>query len=263
MDYKTEMASFVSDVVAEAISGLERGLSPSWVAGARIAERLDAAFHSHGSMDSRRSHCELSLHATCQDQSVESGSPLIVPHAHPVLAYWLAGNPDVAMVSNVVSDRRDWRNSEAYSLLTEALGMTETGGIRLRSAGRSAPVVGFARDVDFTSDDRALLACFESPLNALRIHAEYLARVRRVPAAGDVTVTRSAHARTVDLTPRELQVLDHLATGMLASSIAARLSISPRTVHRHLGNIYAKLGTHDRLTTVLRADAVGILAGRS
>ncbi len=52
------------------------------------------------------------------------------------------------------------------------------------------------------------------------------------------------------LTARELEVLELLAQGLLATSIASRLSLSPRTVHKHLGNIYDKLGVHDRLVAV-------------
>ncbi len=35
--------------------------------------------------------------------------------------------------------------------------------------------------------------------------------------------------------------------------------ISPRTVNKHIENIYRKLGTHDRITTVLRGQAMGFL----
>lgn len=58
---------------------------------------------------------------------------------------------------------------------------------------------------------------------------------------------RRSQALRFGLTERELQVLDLLVQGMLATSIAARLDLSPRTVHKHLGNIYEKLGVHDRL----------------
>lgn len=58
---------------------------------------------------------------------------------------------------------------------------------------------------------------------------------------------------------RELEVLELLAQGLLATSIAARLGLSARTVHKHLGNIYRKLGVHDRLVAVSIARDEGIL----
>jgi DNA-binding NarL/FixJ family response regulator len=53
------------------------------------------------------------------------------------------------------------------------------------------------------------------------------------------------------LTARERAVLALLSEGMTAVAIAHRLAISPRTVHKHLENIYAKLGVTDRLGAVL------------
>ncbi|CAL9516387.1 hypothetical protein SUDANB95_03711 [Actinosynnema sp. ALI-1.44] len=61
------------------------------------------------------------------------------------------------------------------------------------------------------------------------------------------------------LTEREHEVLTVLAQGLTAEAIARRMDISPRTVHRHLQNVYRKLGTTDRLSTVLRAQSMGLL----
>ncbi|MHC8504121.1 LuxR C-terminal-related transcriptional regulator [Pseudonocardia artemisiae] len=40
-----------------------------------------------------------------------------------------------------------------------------------------------------------------------------------------------------------------------------RLAIAERTVHKHLQRTYAKLGVTDRLSAVLRAQRLGLLAG--
>ncbi|QFZ21138.1 LuxR family transcriptional regulator [Saccharothrix syringae] len=61
------------------------------------------------------------------------------------------------------------------------------------------------------------------------------------------------------LTDREQTVLAVLAEGLTAEAIARRMDISPRTVHRHLQHVYRKLGTTDRLSTVLRAQSLGLL----
>ena len=44
------------------------------------------------------------------------------------------------------------------------------------------------------------------------------------------------------LTPRERDVLEHCARGRTNDEIATALTLSPRTVERHLSNIYGKLG---------------------
>ncbi|GAA3431279.1 AAA family ATPase [Kutzneria kofuensis] len=61
------------------------------------------------------------------------------------------------------------------------------------------------------------------------------------------------------LTPRELTVLALAAESLTAEAIARRLGIATGTVQKHLENAYRKLGTGDRLTSVLRAQALGLL----
>jgi DNA-binding NarL/FixJ family response regulator len=67
---------------------------------------------------------------------------------------------------------------------------------------------------------------------------------------------RSAAARRAGLTARELEVLNLLAGGLSNPLIAERLVVSEHTVHRHVANIYAKLGVSSR------AAAVAAAAGR-
>ena len=49
-----------------------------------------------------------------------------------------------------------------------------------------------------------------------------------------------------ELTGREIQVLDLLATGRSSHEIATYLRVSVRTIHKHLEHVYPKLGVHDR-----------------
>jgi DNA-binding NarL/FixJ family response regulator len=80
----------------------------------------------------------------------------------------------------------------------------------------------------------------------------------RSPGSGAGAV-RPPDRRPGDLTPREHEVLLLLTEGLLARTIAKRLDLSTRTVETHLGNVYRKLGTHDRMLAVERARALGIL----
>jgi len=49
-----------------------------------------------------------------------------------------------------------------------------------------------------------------------------------------------------ELTAREIEVLQLVATGLSDAEVAARLVVSPRTVHSHLRSIYRKLGVGSR-----------------
>lgn len=53
-----------------------------------------------------------------------------------------------------------------------------------------------------------------------------------------------------DLTVREIEILEMLYQGLRNSEIAEKLSISPRTVEAHVGNIISKLGARSRTEAV-------------
>lgn len=55
------------------------------------------------------------------------------------------------------------------------------------------------------------------------------------------------------LTPRERQILQHMADGLPNKTIAARLQISERTVTTHVANIYTKLHVNNRVSAIQEA----------
>jgi len=63
---------------------------------------------------------------------------------------------------------------------------------------------------------------------------------------GAVTPARSS-VSPANLTDRELQVLRLIASGASNREIAATLVVSVRTIERHVSNVYAKLGVHNRI----------------
>ncbi|MCU0310955.1 MAG: response regulator transcription factor [Acidimicrobiales bacterium] len=68
----------------------------------------------------------------------------------------------------------------------------------------------------------------------------------------------AAAAPFSELTDRELQVLDHLASGATNPQIAGALHLSPRTVANHVSNILNKLHATDRTDAALRARDAGL-----
>ena len=61
-----------------------------------------------------------------------------------------------------------------------------------------------------------------------------------------------------DLTPRELEVLAHIAQGQSNRKIALSLSISEKTVKTHVGNILSKLHLSDRTQAAIYAHKHGL-----
>ena len=80
--------------------------------------------------------------------------------------------------------------------------------------------------------------------------------LRRVLAnAGEA----SRPSQEVDLTGRELEVLQGVARGERSKEIALRLGISERTVKAHLASIYSRLGVDSRAAAIAVAAQKGLL----
>jgi LuxR family maltose regulon positive regulatory protein len=77
------------------------------------------------------------------------------------------------------------------------------------------------------------------------------------PTAHDVS---SSSTPTEELSPSELRVLRYLPTNLSRPEIAGQLSVSVNTVNTHLRNIYAKLRTSNRSSTVQRARELRLLS---
>lgn len=60
------------------------------------------------------------------------------------------------------------------------------------------------------------------------------------------------------LTAREREILDLLASGRRTTAIAQRLFLSPKTVSNHLTNVFAKLEVADRTEAIIRARESGL-----
>jgi DNA-binding NarL/FixJ family response regulator len=62
---------------------------------------------------------------------------------------------------------------------------------------------------------------------------------------------RAAPDGASELTPRELEVLAHVAEGRTDGEIATLLYVSVRTVHKHLEHVYEKLGVRTRTAAAM------------
>ncbi len=61
------------------------------------------------------------------------------------------------------------------------------------------------------------------------------------------------------LSERELEVLELIADGLSRREIATRLIISSHTVKTHVRNLYSKLGVHNQMQAVKKAQGLGLL----
>ncbi|TFH74549.1 response regulator transcription factor [Cellulomonas sp. HD19AZ1] len=101
-------------------------------------------------------------------------------------------------------------------------------------------------------------------------HPEQLLDAVRRTHAGDALFAPAILARLVEhyvdrpaarpaLTPRETEVLAHVARGLSNDEVAAALVISVKTVKTHVGNLLAKLHARDRAQLVIAAYESGLV----
>lgn len=168
---------------------------------------------------------------------------------HPAVVSYLAPGDDrhPRRVSDV-TNQRAWSSSPAYreifsndrakyqlSLVVSLGGGVGRGWVLTRSSADFKDA-----DVDIASLTLPLLVALDS-----------LAQIR--------FITSEAPPPRI-LTDRELQVLQLLATGRTALAIGRAIGVSEATVRKHVQHIYYKLDCNDRLTAVLRARSLGMVA---
>ncbi len=102
-----------------------------------------------------------------------------------------------------------------------------------------------------------------------RFAIETLMDAIRAVAGGQVWMPPSLQARIAlelrepardPLTPREREIVRHVALGLRNAEVGKKLFISEDTVKTHLNNIFQKLGVPDRVQLTLYAIRIGLIA---
>jgi DNA-binding CsgD family transcriptional regulator len=96
---------------------------------------------------------------------------------------------------------------------------------------------------------------------ARQVHAQVLHLLSTCPACAERDALREAafHQIQGQLTPRRLEVLGFAADGLSSDQIAARLCITPSTVHTHLQWLHAAFGVQSRPALVAKAFRAGVI----
>ncbi|GAA4560133.1 helix-turn-helix transcriptional regulator [Pseudonocardia xishanensis] len=170
---------------------------------------------------------------------------------HPLLRFYLAtGLWTPRQVCDVPADQHDrWEADGGRALAAECRAPNQLA-LPLRATAAMSRSFVLGREDAWGPGESAFAERLWRLLSGLE---------KQVAALAAVTGGQGISATEIPLTPRERAVLGLLAQGLTASTIARRLEISPRTVQKHLERCYVKLGVTDRLSAVLRAQALGLV----
>ena len=230
---RADPASVVLDMLCEAMNALTLGHIADDIACRYLGEALDVA---------------------------AAVTFALVPGAAPSIAAAYPDNAEARTIARQLLERGLQVGEEHFYVeYVDGVGYVASMVIQPLDLSRANHLSGhgrvliYAREVPFEASDRLLLDRARDALVALWPHAERSIQAHQAQEWVRETVEDTR------MTERELQVLALLAEGLLATSIASRLRLSPRTVHKHLGNIYRKLGVHDRLVAVSLARLQGLV----
>jgi DNA-binding NarL/FixJ family response regulator len=210
------------------------------------------------------------------DKARPAGVPIrvLVADDHPVVRNGLAGviaqQPELALVAEAADGRQALERFREHlpDVVLMDLRMPDMDGVSAIKAiraefpdARILALTTYEGDVDI---HRALEAGARGYLIKDMLLTDVLGAIRAVhrgerviPAA--VAAKLAVFTPRIDLTTREVEVLELVAKGLSNRDVAGIIGRTDETVKVHLKNIFSKLGVADRTEAVTLALSRGIL----
>jgi DNA-binding NarL/FixJ family response regulator len=199
---------------------------------------------------------------------------ILVVDDHPVLREGLAAMIESQADMTLIAEAATGRDAiELFKLhrpdvTIMDLRLPDMNGIEaivaIRQSSPQARVVVLTTYLGDVQAGRALMAGAQAFLLKATLRPDLLDTIRavhkgqrRVPA--EVASEMAEYAADDSLTPREVEVLEQVASGNSNKQVAERLSISEDTVKAHMRNVLGKLGANDRTHAVTIALRRGFL----
>jgi DNA-binding NarL/FixJ family response regulator len=193
---------------------------------------------------------------------------------HPLLREGLAAivnsQDDLEMVAQAASGREALQlfRQHVPDVTLMDLRMPDGSGIDVVSAimaefpdARIVMLTTFEGDVEIqrslAAGARGYLLKTTPPVELIEVIRQVHAGKKRIPQ--EVAAQLAEHIADEPLTSREIDVLQHVATGNRNRDIAEQLFISEETVKVHVKHIMEKLGARDRTSAVAIAVRRGII----
>jgi DNA-binding NarL/FixJ family response regulator len=193
---------------------------------------------------------------------------------HPLvrkgIAAILANEPDIKLVAEAGSGQEAVEAFRAHRPEVTLMDLRLPGVDGIEATKQIRQIDPEAKILALTSYDgdqeiyRALEAGVRGYLLKEMVHTEIVRAIRVVHSGKrlmppEVAERLSEHFPQVALTPREIEVLQHVAKGYGNKEIGIRLGTAAGTVKMHLQNILSKLGASDRTHAVTLAIRRGII----
>ena len=187
----------------------------------------------------------------------------------------IQAEPDLEVVgeaSSIAEGEALLASTRADVMLVD-VSLPDGNGIELtRTVRVQSPTMGIVV-LTMHNDDDTLLNALDAGASALVLKSassdEVVDAGRRAAVAPDAFSAsglagamrrhQAAALARPQLTPREQEVLQHLAAGGSVAEVAKALYMSESTVKTHIGKVYDKLGVHNRAAVNMAAVRLGLV----
>jgi DNA-binding NarL/FixJ family response regulator len=206
---------------------------------------------------------------------------VVIADDHPIVRDGLSallGSVDgIVVVATAATGREALREAVTHrpDVIVLDVQMPELDGVAAaREIARAAPQTAILMLTMFDDDDSVFAAMRAGAAGYVLKGAtqDEIVRAIHAVAAGEAIFGPGIARRVLghlsdngkaadpfpDLTPRERQVLDLMATGLSTAVISIRLGLSPKTITNHTSAIYAKLQVTGRVEAIDRARRAGL-----
>jgi len=187
----------------------------------------------------------------------------------------IESEPDLMVVGEAssVADGHTLLRTTPADVLIVDVSLPDGSGLDLVRATRERSATMGIVVLTMHSEDDTLLGALDAGASALVLKSassdEVVNAVRRAAVAPDAFSAnglaaamrrqQAAEAARPHLTPREGEVLQHLAAGGSVAQVARVLFMSESTVKTHIGKVYDKLGANNRAAAIMAAVRLGLV----
>lgn len=166
----------------------------------------------------------------------------------PINGWHEDGNHDQVAVLSQITDPAGYRRSDHYAQVFGRSGVTDAMSIPFGSDGEVARAIVCRDGVGFTDGELEAAQLLQPVLTGCLRQSRVMEQLNSDPLSEEAMRDRG-------LTAREAEIFCRLAAGKTSQAVGQELSISVRTVEKHVQNIYARIGARNR------SEAISILLG--
>jgi DNA-binding CsgD family transcriptional regulator len=190
-------------------------------------------------------------------------------YAHPIMLHFYRTGTSSAIRFEDTIERNALEKLDLYNQFFRPLHAKDLMGIRYRDARGRELAAGATREGRFTERDRDRLEFLRPHLSRAFANASVFAEAAHRPFSPAYLMTEKQGSMLINtvrvsdrggiktMSHREVEILRWISEGKSNPEIGIILDISPRTVQKHVENLFRKLNVSSRTSAAIRAIELG------